>query len=86
VEPEYEELVYSIKRNKLIEMKRIAKDQKINGDTQVKPTGDSVLHICAEYNQTEAFVHFVSVHGCDVNGRNHAEETPFIIAAREGKI
>jgi len=42
--------------------------------------------MCAEYGCDELFAHFEDVLNCDLNAINYAEETPFIIAAREGRV
>ena len=52
----------------------------------MKDTGETVLHICAEYEKIDIFNWFVDEYKCDVNGVNDFNETPFMTAAREGKI
>ena len=42
------------------------------------------MHICAEYGNEALFIHFIKLKG-DYLGRNYADETPFHIAAWEGK-
>lgn len=45
-----------------------------------------MLHVCAEFNNRELFEWLVSDHKGGVFRKNEAGETPFIIAAREGKL
>ena len=52
----------------------------------MRKNGDQVLHLCAEAGQVELFEWFHVNYYCDVNAANEAGETPFIIAAREGRI
>ena len=42
------------------------------------------MHICAEYGNEKLFRFFIGERG-DYLARNYAEETPFHLAAREGK-
>ncbi len=42
------------------------------------------MHVCAEYGNEVLFKHFLTLKG-DFMARNYADETPFHIAAREGK-
>ena len=48
-------------------------------------TGEKVLHLCAENNQVELFKFFVKDYAANISAKNIKGETPFIIAAREGK-
>ena len=43
------------------------------------------MHVCAEAGQVELFKFFVDEFKGDIMARNHADETPFIIAAKEGR-
>jgi len=45
-----------------------------------------MLHICAEYGQEDLFRYFVSDFKGNIMAKNHAEETPFIVAAKEGRV
>jgi len=43
------------------------------------------MHVCAEYGHEKLLQHFVRERG-NYMARNYADETPFHLAAREGKI
>ena len=43
------------------------------------------MHVAAEYGQEQIFEWFLKGKG-DWLGRNYADETPFHLAAREGKL
>jgi ankyrin repeat protein len=44
-----------------------------------------MMHICAEYGKLELFEFFVKELKGNVMAKNHADETPFIVAAKEGR-
>lgn len=43
------------------------------------------MHVCAESGNEQLFLHFLKAKG-DFMVRNYADETPFHLAAREGKL
>lgn len=43
------------------------------------------MHVCAESGNEHLFTHFLKQKG-DFMARNYADETPFHLAAREGKF
>jgi ankyrin repeat protein len=43
------------------------------------------MHVCAEAGNEQLFNYFLSIKG-DYMSRNYADETPFHLAAREGKL
>lgn len=43
------------------------------------------MHLCAEVGNEQLFSYFLSLKG-DFLARNYADETPFHLAAREGKL
>lgn len=43
------------------------------------------MHLCAEVGNEYLFNYFLSLKG-DILSRNYADETPFHLAAREGKL
>ena len=64
----------------------MALELKVKGDTMLRPTGDTVMHLCAEYNQLQLFKNFMDEDfGGDPYCKNYADETPLHSAAREGK-
>lgn len=84
---EWDDLAYLIRRSRIQQVKEECKmNQKFTKRTKFRENGDSVLHICAEFNQVELFTWFIEEYKCDINAVNEAKETPLIIAAREGKI
>ena len=44
------------------------------------------MHICAEYGHDKLLTYFVSEFHGDYMVRNYADESPFHLAAREGKL
>jgi len=44
-----------------------------------------VLHVCAEYGRVDLFQHFSRIGHLQLM-KNYASETPFHVAAREGKV
>lgn len=60
-------------------------NQNFHVKVEFKTNGETCLHLCAEFNQVELFKWFVEDFGADIACLNDAKETPFIIAAREGK-
>jgi len=46
---DFEELHYLIQRGKVEDVIQFTRDQKIAPDTQIRPTGDTLMHVCAEY-------------------------------------
>lgn len=44
------------------------------------------MHVCAEYGNCEMFEWFVQEFKLNINPRNKAQETPFIVGAREGHL
>ena len=51
----------------------------------LRPNGDTVLHVCAEYGRLDIFKFYIKK-GNSYLVKNYAEETPFHVVAREGKI
>lgn len=58
----------------------------MTGTEKLRPTGDTILHVCAEFEKMDIFKYFYRNLKTDINILNYADETPLIIAAREGKI
>jgi len=52
--------------------------------------GDKVLHICAEFGKVDIFKFFAHdispLVNAKIDAQNSAEETPLMIACREGKL
>ena len=44
------------------------------------------MHLCAEYGQAKLFGNFKNSLECELDIKNNLEETPFCVAAREGRI
>ena len=90
VMPQWDDLVYLIRRHRVAAAKELVKylpkKNKFRGDEKFRPTGESCLHICAEYNETEMFRWFVEEYRACINHTNDSGETPLMIAAREGKL
>ncbi len=49
VREEYEDLVYSISRGKYDEVLIMYKELEVQLDEYLRPTGDTIMHVCAEY-------------------------------------
>ena len=67
-------------------MKQAVIDLGVKASTKLRKNGDTILHICAEYGQAKLFKYFKTKLGCDNDVKNRLDETPFIVAAREGRI
>ena len=88
--PEYDDLCYKIKRGKIEEVKEhFRKNKDFNPKLAMKPNGDAILHVCAEFDQT-AILEWAMNHWRHkkifADEQNEAGETPLMIAAREGKF
>ena len=83
---EYLRLCYLIKLNQPYEVRTLAQDKGITAATALRKNGDTILHVCAEYGQTKLFDYFYANLGGDLDMQNKLGETPFISAAREGRI
>jgi ankyrin repeat protein len=88
--PEYDDLCYKIKRGKIEEVKEhFRKNKDFNPKLAMKPNGDTILHVCAEFDQT-AILEWAMNHWRHkkifADEQNEAGETPLMIAAREGKF
>ena len=44
------------------------------------------MHLCAEYGQAKLFENLKNSLNCELDIKNNLEETPFTVAAREGRI
>ena len=64
----------------------MAKKKGLKHNTALRPNGDTILHVCAEYARTELFDFFYKKFSMNLDVENHAGETPLIIAAREGRL
>ena len=64
----------------------MAKKKGLKHNTALRPNGDTILHVCAEYARTELFDFFYKKFSMNLDVVNHAGETPLIIAAREGRL
>ena len=51
-----------------------------------RESGETCLHVCAEYNASEMFQWFVENYKADVSALNKVGENPLIVAARDGKM
>ena len=52
----------------------------------LRKNGDCILHVCAEYGQVKLFEYFQKTLNGDLDIKNGLDETPFVVAAREGRI
>lgn len=84
---EWDDLIYFIRRGLVDQAKSFALSNKLrfSGSTHVRTNKETVLHVCAEFDQCELFKWFFKRYNCDFSVVNDAGETPLIIAAREGK-
>ena len=55
---DYEELVYSIQRDKYDAVIQIANKDAISPSEIIRPTGDNVMHVCAEYGRVKILSYF----------------------------
>ena len=54
--PEYDDLCYNIKRGRTEEVKEYFRKKKdFNPKLAMKPNGDTILHVCAEFDKTDIF-------------------------------
>jgi len=53
------DLAYMLKRGYSDCVKKLAKELDLKGDTELKPYGDKILHLCAQYGDEEMFGYFV---------------------------
>ena len=82
---DYEDFVYFIQRNRHEKAVEIASRESIDSNEIIRPSGDTVMHVWAEFGREKLFEHFAKKGG-DHYMKNYAGETPFHIAAREGKL
>ena len=82
---EYEDFVYYIQRGRHDKVLEIARRESIDPNEIIRPSGDTVLHVCAEFGRLQMFEFFAKKGGNHAQ-RNYASEIPFHIAAREGKM
>ena len=84
---QWDNMVYDIKRQRVDKVKEDIKFIKnFNPNATFRRNGESLLHVCAEFNCRPLFEWLVSDHKGDPFKQNEAGETPLIIAAREGKF
>lgn len=82
---DYEELVYAIERDKYDQVISIWMKEAIPPSEGIRPTGDNVMHISAEYGRVKLLSHF-NKNGGDLWSKNYADEMPIHLAAREGHV
>lgn len=82
---EYEDLVYYVSWGEYDKTCNEALKKNLKLNEIVRPSGEGIMHVCAEYGRADLFNHF-SWLGHNLLMKNYALETPFHIAAREGKI
>lgn len=63
----------------------VARRESIDPNEVIRPSGDTVLHICAEFGRQKLLEYFIKKGGHYLH-KNYWGETPFHIAAREGKM
>jgi len=85
VKEEFEDLAYLIQRGKVDEVLDMFSRLKLTVHQELRPTGESIMHCCAEYGQLKLFKHFQGLGG-KVQALNYADEIPLHLAAREGKL
>jgi ankyrin repeat protein len=61
-------------------------NRAFTGKAILKTNGENALHVCAEFGKVELFRWFKFEYSMDVTWENDGGETPFLIAAREGKL
>ena len=81
---DYEELVYAVQRDKYDKTIEIASNEAIHPSEVIRPTGDNIMHICAEYGRVKLLTYF-NKNGGELWSKNYAEELPIHLAAREGQ-
>ena len=75
-----------IKLDQPYKVRDISLQKHISGTTVLRNNGDTILHICAEFGQIKLFRYFYKTLQPNLDIKNKLEETPFIVAAREGRI
>lgn len=84
---EYNQLCYLVKLGQGAKALKIAEDLNIKARTVLRKNGDTILHVCAEYGAHTLFTRFKEIFNCgELDIRNSLDETPFITAAREGRL
>lgn len=84
---EWDDLVWLIQRGKVEKIiDEIPINQSFHASSKLKETGEQVLHVCAEYENLILFDWFEETYNISVTALNDYDETPFMIAAREGKM
>jgi len=56
---QYEDFVYAVQRGKVDKAIIIAKQEQISMDEMIRPSGDTVMHVSAEYGNEQLFNHFL---------------------------
>ena len=83
---EYAQLCYLVKLGQVYKARDLAIELKIEATTELRLNGDTIMHVCAEYGQVKLFEYFCKELGASIEVKNKLEETPFTVAAREGRI
>lgn len=85
---QYDELAYLVRLGKTEDVKSILKmDRRFNPKITLKESGETILHVAAEFGHIEIFQWIVDTYpGTNINYLTEAKETPFIFACREGKV
>jgi hypothetical protein len=84
---EWDDLVWLIQRGKVNQiMEELPINQSFMHNSRLRETGEQVLHVCAEYEDILLFDWFESTYNCLIHCLNDFDETPLMIAAREGKM
>jgi len=82
---DYEELVYAVERDKTKEAIKVFETEMMTPAEAIRPTGDNIMHVCAEYGRVELISYFNKIGG-ELHSRNYADEFPLHLAAREGQV
>ncbi|CAI2372022.1 unnamed protein product [Moneuplotes crassus] len=82
---DYEELVYAIERDKFSLVIDIFEKGAFHAREIVRPTGDNIMHVCAEFGRVKMLSHFYKKGG-ELCSKNYADELPIHLAAREGQV
>ena len=67
---EYDDLVYQVQRGKAGVVKALFRELELKPTTELRPTGETIMHVCAEYGQVEMLDHFRG-QGGDIYSRNY---------------
>lgn len=87
VKDEWDDLIYDISRGKFDKVKNeVIMNQSFHTLAILTEGGDQILHVCAHHGHIQMFEWFVLRYQACVTSLNLCQETPLMVACREGKM